>query len=461
MPPPTTSRSKRSWREASRGCVVIASAVRRAYSIVSGRDARRHPAANDAVREYWNQQSTTSRSRRHPSGRRVLRRPRPVPLREAASPAAARRLRRAIAGTRGARGRAAAPASTWCGSRKGAPWSTGVDLAASAIALAPAELRAAGARRPSCASPTASSCRFPTRFDLVFAHGVVQYTADDRALVDECRRVLKPGGTAIFQVYNRISWLNALSKLMKVGLEHDDAPVLLKYSIGEFRRLLAGFSRRAHRAGAVSGEVAPARRAGRARSTTRCSSARSTRCRARSCGRFGWHLLGVLHRMTMHALRQGSRVRQRLPLRPRRRPPRAAVSTGLARGDVRPPHRRRRRRPDRLRADRARARRCGSSTPTAADAEVSGNGVRALAARRAAAARPRPRGERVRGDHHRRRRDKRLTLLGRTAPRRRFARRNGAARAAWRADRSTSRGEPLRRGRPAHRQPSVRRPRAS
>jgi len=29
---------------------------------------------------------------------------------------------------------------------------------------------------------------------------------------------------------------------MKVGLEHDDAPVLLKYSAGEFRRLLGRFS---------------------------------------------------------------------------------------------------------------------------------------------------------------------------------------------------------------------------
>jgi hypothetical protein len=28
---------------------------------------------------------------------------------------------------------------------------------------------------------------------------------------------------------------------MKVGLEHDDAPVLLKFSIPEFRRLLSGF----------------------------------------------------------------------------------------------------------------------------------------------------------------------------------------------------------------------------
>ena len=46
----------------------------------------------------------------------------------------------------------------------------------------------------------------------------------------------------MFQVYNRISWLNALSKLMKVPLEHEDAPVLGKYSAGEFRALLSGFS---------------------------------------------------------------------------------------------------------------------------------------------------------------------------------------------------------------------------
>jgi len=54
--------------------------------------------------------------------------------------------------------------------------------------------------------------------------------------------VLRPGGTAVFQVYNRHSWLNVLSKLMKVGLEHQDAPVLRKYSVGEFRALLEGFS---------------------------------------------------------------------------------------------------------------------------------------------------------------------------------------------------------------------------
>jgi SAM-dependent methyltransferase len=118
---------------------------------------------------------------------------------------------------------------------------TGVDLSPSAIALArqnfaqqrlEADLREADGERLPFADDT---------FDLVFAHGVVQYAGDGQAVVDECRRVLKSGGHAIFQVYNRISWLNALSKLMKVPLEHEDAPVLRKYSAGEFRALLGGF----------------------------------------------------------------------------------------------------------------------------------------------------------------------------------------------------------------------------
>ena len=118
---------------------------------------------------------------------------------------------------------------------------TGVDLAASAIELARANFAQQGLQG---AFEVADGERLPfpdNCFDLVYAHGVVQYTADPRQLVQECHRVLRPGGQAVFQVYNRISWLNALSKLMKVGLEHDDAPVLLKFSVGEFRRLLTGF----------------------------------------------------------------------------------------------------------------------------------------------------------------------------------------------------------------------------
>jgi SAM-dependent methyltransferase len=124
---------------------------------------------------------------------------------------------------------------------KGGATVTGVDLAPSAIALARANFEQQ-ALPGDFQVANGEQLPFPdASFDLVFAHGVVQYTADPQRLVDECRRVLKPGGDAIFQVYNRISWLNALSKLMKVGLEHEDAPVLLKFSIGEFRRLLSGF----------------------------------------------------------------------------------------------------------------------------------------------------------------------------------------------------------------------------
>ena len=118
---------------------------------------------------------------------------------------------------------------------------TGVDLTESAIQLARANFEQQGL---SGLFEIADGERLPfldDTFDFVYAHGVVQYTANPLQLVNECRRVLKPGGQALFQVYNRVSWLNALSKLMKVGLEHDDAPVLLKFSIGEFQRLLSGF----------------------------------------------------------------------------------------------------------------------------------------------------------------------------------------------------------------------------
>ncbi len=125
---------------------------------------------------------------------------------------------------------------------RGGAQATGVDLSASAIELARANFEQ---QRLPGRFEVADGEHLPfpdNAFDLVYAHGVVQYTANPQQLVNECRRVIKPGGEAVFQVYNRISWLNALSKLMKVGLEHDDAPALLKFSIGEFRSLLSGFS---------------------------------------------------------------------------------------------------------------------------------------------------------------------------------------------------------------------------
>jgi SAM-dependent methyltransferase len=120
---------------------------------------------------------------------------------------------------------------------------TGVDLAPRSIELAQAnvELHGLGGRADLRVANGEALPFDDDTFEVVYGHGVLQYTADARRMVEECRRVLEPGGEAIFMVYNRISWLNALSHVMGVGLEHADAPVLRKYSIPEFRRLLDGF----------------------------------------------------------------------------------------------------------------------------------------------------------------------------------------------------------------------------
>ena len=124
---------------------------------------------------------------------------------------------------------------------RGGARAVGVDIADSAIALA--RRNVAHRRIPAgLAVADGETLPFPSNtFDFVFAHGVAQYTTDGRRLVEEVHRVLAPGGQAVFQGYNRVSWLNALSKLMKVDLEHEGAPVLRKYSPQEFRTLVDVF----------------------------------------------------------------------------------------------------------------------------------------------------------------------------------------------------------------------------
>jgi SAM-dependent methyltransferase len=117
----------------------------------------------------------------------------------------------------------------------------GVDVSGQAAALTRANLAQQGLAAGIVVGD-GERLPFPSSsFDFVYAHGVIQYASDDAAVVAECYRVLRRGGLAIFQVYNRVSWLHLLSKVMKTPLEHEDAPVLRRYSIPEFRRLLAAF----------------------------------------------------------------------------------------------------------------------------------------------------------------------------------------------------------------------------
>jgi ubiquinone/menaquinone biosynthesis C-methylase UbiE len=125
---------------------------------------------------------------------------------------------------------------------KGGARVTGVDLAQTAIDLARRNFELNGLTADELRVANGEALPYAdATFDVVYGHGVIQYTADAPQLIREMHRVLKPGGTGIFMVYNRVSWLNAMSKLMKVALEHEDAPVLIKYSIGEFKALLRPF----------------------------------------------------------------------------------------------------------------------------------------------------------------------------------------------------------------------------
>ena len=199
------------------------------------------PPSNAAVRQYWNQHIHDLEITKHPVGSRGF-----FADLDQYHFEKLHHLPRLVAFD-GYRGRDVLEVGCGAGTdlvrfARGGARVTGVDLSASAIELArqnfaqqglSADLREADGEHLPFADGS---------FDLVYAHGVVQYTTNPAALIHECHRVLRPGGEAVFQVYNRISWLNVLSKVMKVPLEHEDAPVLRKYSAGEFRALLGEFA---------------------------------------------------------------------------------------------------------------------------------------------------------------------------------------------------------------------------
>lgn len=120
---------------------------------------------------------------------------------------------------------------------------TGVDLSETAIDLAGKNFKLHG-QKAELRVMNGESLEFQDKsFDVVYAHGVIQYTCDAQKMIDEACRVLRPGGEFIGMVYNRKGWLNVMSKFFKVELEHEDAPVLNKYTIGEFKKMLSNFSR--------------------------------------------------------------------------------------------------------------------------------------------------------------------------------------------------------------------------
>jgi ubiquinone/menaquinone biosynthesis C-methylase UbiE len=72
---------------------------------------------------------------------------------------------------------------------------------------------------------------FPdNRFDVVFSNGVIHHTPNTHRVVEEIRRVLKPGGKAIVMMYAEHSWHYWYRLVWEKGIKHD---MLRTYSIGE------------------------------------------------------------------------------------------------------------------------------------------------------------------------------------------------------------------------------------
>jgi SAM-dependent methyltransferase len=118
---------------------------------------------------------------------------------------------------------------------------TGVDLSDTAVGLSRQNLAVHGCAGRAIVADGAQLPFADATFETVYAHGVLQYAPDPRAIVQEALRVLEPGGDAVFMVYNRVSWLHLMSRTMHVPIEHADAPVQRLYSMREFRTLLDGF----------------------------------------------------------------------------------------------------------------------------------------------------------------------------------------------------------------------------
>jgi len=118
---------------------------------------------------------------------------------------------------------------------------TGVELSTTALDLARRNFAVSG-QRAAFVLADGAVLPFPDcSFDLVYCHGVIPFASNPAGIVSEARRVLRIGGDAIFMVYNRHSWVNALAVLFGMPLGHADAPGFTTYSRREFAQLLRLF----------------------------------------------------------------------------------------------------------------------------------------------------------------------------------------------------------------------------
>ena len=121
---------------------------------------------------------------------------------------------------------------------------TAIDLSPGCLALAKMSL-ACRNLDATLELGNAEELSYPDKqFDVGVARGLFMYTRDDRKLLDELLRVLRPGGIVQILLHNRRSWYVVLARLSGSNLftQAGDPPINRIYTVGEARRVAGRFS---------------------------------------------------------------------------------------------------------------------------------------------------------------------------------------------------------------------------
>lgn len=126
--------------------------------------------------------------------------------------------------------------------RAGADY-TGIDLSQASVDLAIQRFSLYGEKGTFLArnAEELAAAFAPESFDLVYSFGVIHHTPDQRAVVEQIRKVVRPDGEFRGMVYAKDSWKDAM---IEAGLDQPEAqfgcPIATTYTHAGVRDLLDG-----------------------------------------------------------------------------------------------------------------------------------------------------------------------------------------------------------------------------
>lgn len=132
---------------------------------------------------------------------------------------------------------------------------TGIDLTEQGISLTRERLGLEGLQAQLQVADAEELPFSDDSFDIVYSYGVLHHSPDTQRAIEEVRRVLKPGGTAIIMVYHLRSWttlmqwsLHCAAKLRPwksprwAVFHHLESPGTKAYTVKEAHQLFRQFS---------------------------------------------------------------------------------------------------------------------------------------------------------------------------------------------------------------------------